>query len=266
MKQLKAAMATLAIFSGALPASAHAGFILPDAFAYKSCSGLGAIATFSDYFPSPEIVLTAPDFRLIGPAGEVAFDRVSADHAMTRLEASLDVPGSYRITTGERLGRKGKVTVQDGRYVRLEGDETLPEGTPVLTSQTATVSDTYFTCGGNTTAIDTAAAGRLAIIPEADDGPAAQRRSFRVTFEGAAIEPEEAYLIPAYSAYGGAHEGEAVTFSKPGTLTLEDLAPGIYLLLVRHIAPSPETAETDVRSYSTTLTFAVGSPHETPAD
>lgn len=249
------------VMSAALPAAAHTGFILPDSFNYKSCSGLGAIATFSDYFPAPEIVLTVPEFRLTGPDGPISFDRVSADHAMTRLEASLDIPGTYRISTGERLGRKGKVALIDGAYVRLEGSEILAEGTRVLTSQTATVSDTYFSCGGVTSAIDTSPPGQLGVVPLTDEDAQEATRTFRVTFDGAALSPDEAYLIPAYASFAGAHDGQRVTVQEDGMLRLKDLVPGVYVLLIRHIAPAPEGAETDVRSHSTTVTFAVGGLH-----
>nr|WP_225908100.1 DUF4198 domain-containing protein [Hyphomonas sediminis] len=245
----------------ALPAAAHTGYILPDSFDYKSCSGLGAIATFSDYFPAPEIVLSVPEFHLTGPTGPVAFDSVRADHAMSRLEASLDVPGTYRITTGARLGRKGKVALLDGAYVRLEGSESLPGGTRILSSQTATVSDTYFSCGGAETAIDTAPPGQLGVIPLTEDDAPDDMRAFRVTFDGAGFAPDEAYLIPAYASFAGAHDGQRVTVAEDGVLRLEGLVPGVYVLLARHIAPAPNGAETDVRSHSTTVTFAVGGSH-----
>jgi hypothetical protein len=268
VRAAKAILAGAVAFAAALPASAHVGFVLPDSFAYKSCSGFGAIASFSDYFPSPEIVLSA-EFRMVGPGGAgIAFDRVASDHAMTRLEASLEVPGTYRITSGERLGRKGKVTRVDGGYVRLGGEDTdeaaLPPGTEILTSQTATVSEAYFTCGGQDTAIDTAAAGQLAVTPGREVANSGNNRTFTVTFGGAPLAAKEAFLIPAYAAYSGAHDGDAVTVPEDGEIRFERLVPGVYVLIVRHIAPAPEGAETDVRSYSTTITFVVDAAQSGP--
>lgn len=252
----------------ALPASAHVGFVLPDSFNYKSCSGLGAIASFSDYFPSPEIVLSA-EFRIIGPGGEeIPLDRVTSDHAMTRLEASLDVPGTYRITSGQRLGRKGKVALVHGGYVRLGGEDSdedqLPAGTQVLTSQTATVSESYFSCGGTDTAPDTAPAGHLSVTPRPNLDKSGQNRTFQVNFDGAPLAATEAFLIPAYASYAGAHDGQPVTVSSAGEVSLRDLLPGVYVLLIRHIAPAPDGSETDVRSHSTAITFGVDAAGPTP--
>ena len=261
MRFTKPILVGAAALAAALPASAHVGFVLPDSFAYKSCSGFGAIASFSDYFPSPEIVLSA-EFRLVGPQGQaIPLDQMTADHAMTRLEASLDMPGTYRITSGERLGRKGKVGLVEGEYVRLEGNESLPEGARVLTSQTATVSEAYFSCGETNTAADTSPAGQLAVTSGQDVDSFGQFRTFQVTFGGAPLAAREAFLIPAYASLAGVHDGAPLIVSPGGEIRLEDLAPGIYALLVRHIAPAPEGAETDVRSYSTAVTFAVGELH-----
>lgn len=262
MRFARPILAGAVALAAALPASAHVGFVLPDSFAYKSCSGFGAIATFSDYFPAPEIVLSA-EFRLVGPEGKaIALDKVTADHAMTRLEASLDMPGTYRITSGERLGRKGKVALVDGGYVRLGGEDMdparLPEGTEILTSQTATVSEAYFSCGGANTGADTSPAGQLAVTPGQEVDSFGHFRSFLVTFGGKPLAAQEAFLIPAYASLAGAHDGAELTVSPDGVIRLEDLRPGIYALLVRHIAPAPEGAETEVRSYSTAVTFAVG--------
>lgn len=261
MRAAKACLAGAAVLAAALPTSAHVGFVLPDSFAFKSCSGLGAVASFSDYFPSPEIGLLA-EFRLVGPEGEIVpFDRVASDHAMTRLEASLEVAGIYRITSGERLGRKGKVALVDGEYVRLGGEDgeaaALPSGAQILTSQTTTVSETYFSCGGQDTAIDMSPVGQLAVTPGKREDNSGQLRTFQVTFGGVPLAAKEAFLIPAFAAYSGAHESDEVTVPDDGEIRLEGLLPGVYALLVRHIAPAPEGAETDVRSYSTAITFAV---------
>lgn len=245
------------------PAAGHVGFILPDAFSYDTCSAAGAIASFSDRFPAPEIALISDGFALITPDGESKpVDRASADHAMTRLEASLGRPGIYRWTSGERLGRTGKVAVVDGAYVRLDAEaDTGPVpagGAPILSSQTATVSEAYFSCGAEAGLPDLRPAGRLAITPDEVALEAGRPAIFRLTFDGKPLAPDEAALLTAYGRHAGEHEdGRPAPATPDGTIRLEPLAPGIYTLLVRHIAPAPEGAATDLRSYSTALTFEV---------
>ena len=42
-----------------------------------------------------------------------------------------------------------------------------------------------------------------------------------------------------------------------GRLNLSFSEPGVYLLMTRHRATAPEGSDTDVRSYTTSLTFEV---------
>lgn len=245
--------------AAACSAAAHVGFIIPDRFVYPDCGRIGAIASFSDRFPSPEIALVSDSFSLIAPdGGALSFDKVASDHALTRLEGALSSPGAYRLTSGERLGRKGRVAWLDGRYVRLDDTDKstgVPEGAEILSSQTETVSEVYISCGGKTEFPDSRPSGRLTITPDQLQVRAGAPARFTIRFDGAPLATPEAYLLSAYGAYSSEEDGRPVVAGADGVVEFHDLAPGIHALLVRHIAPAPEGADTDVRSYSTALTF-----------
>jgi len=139
-----------AILLSAAPAAAHAGFLVPVLDASDTSGEVILNASFSDDFPDPDIALHAQDWTIVGPSGErFAFDDIGANGTLTALRANLESEGTYRLSSGERLGRKGKVARIDGELTRLGGDgmarADLPDGTEVLTSQTATVSDIYMT-------------------------------------------------------------------------------------------------------------------------
>lgn len=246
--------------AAACSAAAHVGFIIPDRFEYPDCSRIGAIASFSDRFPSPEIALVSDSFSLIAPdGGSLSFDKVASDHALTRLEGALSSPGAYLLTSGERLGRKSRVALVEGRYVRLDDTDNnnagVPEGAEILSSQTETVSEAYISCGGKTEFPDSRPSWRLTITPDQLQVRAGTPARFTVRFDGAPLATPEAYLLTAYRAYAGEEDGRPVVIGADGLIEIHDLAPGIHVLLVRHIAPAPEGADTDVRSYSTALTF-----------
>lgn len=269
MRRLRNCLATATLLAGAaVPASAHIGFILPDSFDYPSCNSLGAVASFSDRFPAPEVALTSATFSLIGPDGTSAgFDRTTTDHAMTRLEGTLPSPGTYRLTSGERLGRKGEVARLDGRYIRLSVEPgeaaSLPPGTSRFSSQTATVSEAYVGCGGETSITHALPTGQLSIEPAQVRLKADAPARFTIRFGGEALVPDEAYLLSAYGAYSGEGDGRPVLAGEDGVVEIAaGLEPGIYALLVRHIAPAPDGSETVLRSYSTALTFEVIAPAE----
>jgi hypothetical protein len=261
---LSRARAGLAALAGALalagPAGAHAGFLMPDQFRYPACSMAAATATFSDRFPAPEVALESEAFALVGPDGLVeGFAPVYRDAALVRLAGVLPGPGVYRLTSGERFGRMGRVAVHAGRYERLGAvadDQQFAPGTQILSSQAVTVSEAYFGCGDSLRGPAGAPQGTLSIEPDvALLAPGGTAAGFTVRFGGAGIAPQEAYHLTAYGVYAGEGDGVPVTVGPDGRVLLIGLRPGIHALLVRHIAPAPEGAVSALRSYSAVLAF-----------
>ena len=139
---LSGAAALLAV----APAFAHAGFLVPVTEGTDADGKVLLHATFSDAFPQMEIGLTSEAWVIVTPEGERKdFDRMAERPDRTLLQATLEEEGVYRLSSGERLGRKGEVARIEGEYFLLGRDgltkESLPDGAEVLTSQTATVSD-----------------------------------------------------------------------------------------------------------------------------
>lgn len=248
----------------AAPAFAHAGFIVPITDSRDDAGKIRFHATFSDDFPQMEIGLTSDAWIIIMPDGERAeFGRLAERPDRTILEATVEKDGLYRFSSGERLGRKGEVALIDGAYFLLGrdglGKETLPDAADVLSSQTATVSDLYMAFGEGPHEFLESEFGRLAVQPV--KSPAKLRVGDRfeadVLFDGA---PLCDYDVTLFSPGSSRDEGEpdtVLTTNESGRLSFAASAPGEHLLMVRHIAPSPDGAQTDVRSYTTTLTLLV---------
>jgi hypothetical protein len=251
-----------AILLSAAPAAAHAGFLVPVLDASDTSGEVILNASFSDDFPDPDIALHAQDWTIVGPSGErFAFDDIGANGTLTALRVNLESEGTYRLSSGERLGRTGKVARIDGELMRLGGDgmarADLPDGTDILTSQTATVSDIYITRQSATPEVLRSRIGRLAIVPLSDPtafAPGGAVR-FAVRFDGEAMAGQS---VSAFVPGGSREEGVPSTTLLTDAMGVSSLAcksEGAHLLMVRHLAAAPEGALTDVRSYSTTLTL-----------
>lgn len=264
--RLNPLLSALAVaFGAALPASAHAGFLVPVADDTEASGEIILAASFSDSFPVEEIALVTDTWTIITPEGDtMAFDRIAETSTRSVLQATLAAEGTYRVSTGERLGRKGEAARIDGEIVRLGADgvskEALPEGAEVLTAQTATVSDIYVTRGAASDAVLGTEIGRLAIVPGANPTGLVAGDTFEVTveFDGA---PLAGAPVSVFTPGNSGDEDEADTrrvTGEDGTLTLDLTDPGPHLLMIRHLADAPEGAETDVRSYTTVLTVMVG--------
>ncbi|WP_300392243.1 DUF4198 domain-containing protein [Henriciella sp.] len=267
--RLKTCLAALALFTPlalapALPAAAHAGFLMPVSDDTDTSGEIILMASFSDRFPVEEIALKTDSWTIITPDGEeLAFDRIAETRTRSILQATLQAEGTYRVSTGERLGRSGKVAKVGNAYIRLDADGLagagLADDTEVLTSQTATVSDLYLTRGAPSDEVLDTRIGRLALVPGANPSTlaAGDRLAVTVLFDGTPLAEAPASLFtPSNSGQEDAADTSLMTDTS-GALTLDLTEPGPHLLMIRHIAPSPEGAATDVRSYTTVLTLMV---------
>ncbi|MEM7768207.1 MAG: DUF4198 domain-containing protein [Pseudomonadota bacterium] len=248
----------------AAPAFGHAGFLVPVLDDSMESGEVILHASFSDTFPGSDIALKSEAWTIIHPDGTTgAFDRLVERPAHTILQATLTAPGTYRLSSGERLGRKGEVAKIGDAYVRLGRDgvaaEDLPDGATVLTSQTATVSDIYISRGEPGGDALGAQIGDLAITPHSIPAGLSANEAFTadIRFRG---EPLPAALVTHFRPSGSREEEDPatqLTTSETGSIEVSLAEPGEHLLMVRHLAPAPAGSETDVRSYTTVLTLLV---------
>lgn len=134
----------------------------------------------------------------------------------------------------------------------------IPEWTEVLTSQTATVSDTYVTIGDPTWTSAGHPIGRLRSKPITHPSTlsSGQRLELLVLFEG---EPMRhlAVLLTREGQRTRGDEGLEFVTDRRGHVSIPLNHIGTHLLMTRMQAPAPEGASTDIRSYTTSLTFNV---------
>lgn len=256
-----AIFALLGLVHGA--AAADTGFMLPQKFELRD-ETISVIASFSDTFPLASHPLRSDHFAVTGPNGTVMdFAAEDALSDMTVLAFKPSGPGTYRLSSGKRLGRKGEAAMIGGRIVRLGEDGVdpagLPTGTERLTSQTATVSEAYVTSGAATEISASFPTGRLSLTPINHPGGLKGGMTFRalVHFDDRPVRPDEAFLVAGLGHYSGKGDGDRLEVGTNGIIATGPLQPGLYVVLIRHLARAPDGAETDVRSYSTTLTFEV---------
>ncbi|MEO1042919.1 MAG: DUF4198 domain-containing protein [Pseudomonadota bacterium] len=244
-------------------ASADVGFLLPNAFKIDEGTTVTTIASFSDRFPSIEHPLRSKDFHILTVDGEKrAFDDIQSHDQVTLLTATLGKPGVYRLSSGNRLGRKGKASIVDGSYVRLGRDgldpSELPAGSPILTSQTATISEVYIRHGEVELPTTLSTSGRLSLMLTAQDALGFTTDAdleLSVLFDGKPLSDAKATLVASFDSYTDHGEGLTYTLTDKGQVTLSADRPGPHVIFVRHMAKAPAGAETDIRSYTTALVF-----------
>jgi len=244
-------------------AGADTAYLKPSAFGPRVAQTVTLEAAFSDFCCEPRYAVQSEAFRVISPDGQQQPpDRIETFATMTVLEHTVTQQGTTRFTTGERLGRKGEYVFLDGRYHLVNSPDAelvhVPEGAPVLSSQTATVSDVYLTAGAASWEAARVAVGRLAIQPVHHPSLISTGAPFtaRVTLDGKPA-PGHAVLVTSEAQRLRGAAGHTVQTGGDGLFSLVPDEPGVTLLMVRLQAPAPAGAATDIRSYTTSLTLDV---------
>ena len=248
--------------SGAI---ADTAYIEPSTFTPRADQTITVETSFNDYCCVPKYPVRSNSFAVIHPDGQsVAPDRVELFANSTIIEQKITEQGTTRITTGERLGRKGgEYVLLDGAYYLVNSDDAdpieVPDGTPILSSQTATVSDTYVTIGEPNWESVRQPIGRLQILPQQHPSSLETGDTFDIviTFDGTPLASQDLVLTRSGQKDRSGDEGFVFQSDEVGQVAIPLFQSGTHLIMTRMQAPAPDGAETDIRSYTTSLTFSV---------
>ena len=259
---LRTPLALLGLTLGLLSAAqAHMPYLLPNTFDAGDRKHVSVSASFTEALFVPDVAMKSDRYAVITPSGER--QPISTVHYLKDLaafEVATPDSGVYRITSGERLGRKAKAWRQaDGSWKFVDERGTEPKDAKIVEIQSVTTADAYVTRGkANRTALAPTGKGvEIALTPLPLDIVAKQPVQADLLFEGKALPNV------AVDFFRGSLEGTSesplmtVRSDARGKLVFSLPEGGTYLALVRHRTESPAGAETPWRSYSYSLTFAV---------
>ncbi|MCR9077708.1 MAG: DUF4198 domain-containing protein [Hyphomonadaceae bacterium] len=244
-------------------AAADTAYVKPSTYSPDQGETITVEVAFNDYCCEPRYAVRTDTYEVIAPDGtSSAPERVESFAKMTVLEHTITAPGTTRISTGERLGRKGEYVLLDGIYHLVNSPDadpiTVPERTPILSSQTATVTDAYVTVGTPDWGAIRTSVGRLAIEPALHPNSARVGGLFigRVMMDGAPVTDKSVLVTNEVQRLNQAG-GTLSKTDEDGIFTIVFTEPGTHVIMVRLQAPAPAGAETDIRSYTTALTLQV---------
>ncbi len=250
----------LTVLAGGAPAIADTSYLRPNLFITANADIVTVQSSFTEDFANPSVAVKSDAWTVVGPDGATSIFSTKQEFTqVTILEAATPNTGTYRLSTGERLGRVGPQILVDGVWQPFAPGREIPAGAQTRQSQTATVADVYVTRGAPTKAPVEARVGALELKPvtHPNDVYLDTGFSFRVLLNGKPVANQQvevwreggAYEDPAYrkQARSAADGSIALTFDKPG----------VYLIWTRMSADAPAGAATPVRSYTTSLTLEV---------
>jgi len=239
-------------------AHGHMPYLLPNLFDAGATDHVTVQAAFGEDAFHPEIAMRGAPFHLVGPDGTRGeIGPVTYLRDLSIFEADLKTEGTYRLTTGQRLGRKGSMYRVDGRWVMPGEGKAPPPGTTPVPVQSATLAEAYVTRGQPSTAAlrPTGTALEIAPVTHPNGIGSGSEAAFVLLFDGKPLAGTEVTLFRAAGTYDGRKIAGRTRTDAAGRFSLRPEDPGIYLVLVRHRTAAPAGAETPYRSYTYTLAF-----------
>ncbi|HVJ39023.1 MAG TPA: DUF4198 domain-containing protein [Stenotrophomonas sp.] len=257
--------AVLAVLAG--PVAAHTPYLAPADFRARAGATVTLDAAFAEAFFVPEAVLDNSQFAVIAPDGsQVTPERVVPLRTRVVVEHGLpkDAKGTYRFSTGERLGAVFRTWEVKGRKVTSrDAAEPAPQGAKLISSfQSRIRAETYLTVGmpdwGALRAYDQG----LELVPltHPDDLFAGEPIEFELRFDGKPLADSPVQLSEAvWTSDRKAREIELRSDGK-GRVRWEQPTSGTWLALARHRSVAPAGAAAPEYSNSYSLVFHVLNP------
>lgn len=239
-------------------AQAHMPYVLPTQFDIGKSDHITVQSAFAEDAFLPEVAMRDAPFHLVGPDGNpLPTGPVTHLRDLSVFEADTKIDGTYRVTTGQRAGRKGKMfKVGDKWEIRGEGGAP-PANAQQVDVQSMTLAEAYVTRGRPTDGALKPTGQALEIQPVTHPNgiAAGSDASFILLFDGKPLAGADITLFRSAGAYDGRKVAAQIKSDASGRFSIRPEDAGAYLILVRHRAAAPIGSETPYRSYTYTLAF-----------
>ncbi len=251
-------IALLLTLVGASTAQAHMPYVLPTLFDVGKGDHITVQSAFAEDAFLPEVAMRDASFHLVGPDGkDLPTGPVTHLRDLSVFEAAIPADGTYRVTSGQRAGRKGKMFKRGDTWaLRGEGAE-APADAEQVEVQSMTLADAYVTRGQPTETALKPMGKALEIEPITHPNGivAGSDVRFALLFDGKPLAHTDITMFRSAGLYDGRKVAAQVKSGADGRFTLQPGDAGTYLILVRHRGAAPAGSETPYRSYTYTLTF-----------
>lgn len=254
MRRLQLGGVLLAALVGGA-AQAHSPYLLPNDFDATGRDHVTVQASFTEHMFVPDIAMKSDDFHVVGPDGA----RVAVTPVYLRdlavFEAPTPVDGTWRITSGQRVGRTAKAVFEKGEWVFLDPEKPLPPGAKAVEMQSLTTAETYVSRGApTTTALAPLGKGlEFHAITHPDSIFAGEDATFEVLLDGKPLPNQFITLVRGDERYAEKAKPVEVVSDAAGKFVIRAPQVGVYLAMTRYrIAPKGDEAG---RSLTYALTF-----------
>lgn len=238
-------------------AQAHSPYLLPSSFDVSDRKLVTVEGSFTESFFSPEVVMKSDVWAVVGPDGVRKPLTATNLRELALVEVPTEQAGTYRITTGQRVGRTAKAALVKGEWVFLEDPSKAPAGATPIDMQSLTMADVYVTRGAPTTAA-LAPIGKgleFVAVTHPNDITTGEDAKFVVLFDGKPVKGQEITLNAGGDRYADVKAPPVtLTSDDQGRFTVKIARSGVYHIQARYRV-APTATDASGHSFTYALTF-----------
>lgn len=239
----------------AIPAAqAHSPYLLPSVFDASDRKIVTVQGAFTESFFTPEVVMKSDAYAVVGPDGVRTPLNPTYLRELALVEAVVDKPGTYRITTGQRGGRTAKAALVNGEWKFFEGDKAPVDA---IDMQSLTMAEVYVTRGApSDTALAPIGKGlEFRAVTHPSKVVTGQDAVFEVLFDGKPLANQAIEFVAAEDRYADAKPApKTVTSDAKGRFAVKPDHSGLYHIQTRYRV-APAVAGQPGQSFTYALTF-----------
>lgn len=250
----------------ATPAAAHTPYLAPASFEARAGDTLSLDAAFAEAFFVPEAAFDNSSCVVTLPSGQ-SRPVASVQRLKTRtvMEETLDAgKGTYRFSTGPRLGALFRVWEQNGkRESSRDPSVTIPSGAKVISNfQSLTRADSYVSVGAPSRAALADDDMGLVFVPvtHPNDLYVGEDFEFIVQYDGKPLPAQKIEVTEAVWSSDRKASVQTLESDADGRVRMALTHAGTFLALARHRSAAPAGAPVPEYSNSYTLSFRVLNP------
>lgn len=246
-------------------AHAHTPYLAPASFEPVHGGRVTLDAAFAEELFVPEVVFDDSAFVVTGPDG-VSVPAQTVHRLQTRavIEHTLDGKGTYRFSSGRRLGAVFRTWELDGKTESTRDPaKALPAGARLIAHyQSVNLAETYVTLGAPSRSALTPYGQGLEIVPvtHPSDLYTGETFAFELRFDGAPLAGATVEIFPATGDGRSKQAAARLTTDGAGKATFALTRAGTWLAVVRHRGKAPAGAAAPAYGYGYTLSFRVLDP------
>ena len=235
-------------------AQAHSPYLLPSVFDASDRKIVTVQGAFTESFFTPEVVMKSDAYAVVGPDGVRTPLTPTYMRELALVEATVDKPGTYRITTGQRGGRTAKAALVNGEWKFFEGEKAPADA---IDMRSMTMAEVYVTRGApNDTALAPLGQGlEFKAITHPSKIVTGQDALFEVLFDGKPLANQAIAVQCADDRYADTKAAAMIVISDAkGRFAVKAAKSGVYQIQTRHRV-APAAAGQPGQSFTYALTF-----------